>query len=136
MRCASACLVALAIAVPAFAQARKPAARKPAAVPPAAVKKAPAAATKKIAPEIRLSALYLGTPRDFVDIGKEAGAQIVSPEYPLVTPQQVKAAHAAGFKVLPWTANTPEDWARLVAAGVDGIISDDPAALIAYLKKR
>jgi glycerophosphoryl diester phosphodiesterase len=91
---------------------------------------------RKIAPEIRLSALYSGTPRDFVDIGREAGAQIVSPEYLLVTAAQVKAAHAAGFEVLPWTANTPEDWARLVAAGVDGIISDDPAALIAYLKKR
>jgi hypothetical protein len=47
MRSASACLVALAIAVPAFAQARKPApvpARKP---PPA-----PAAATKKAVPEM------------------------------------------------------------------------------------
>jgi glycerophosphoryl diester phosphodiesterase len=92
-------------------------------------------AMKKIAPEIRLSALYAGQPRDFVEIGKEAGAQIVSPEYHLVTPEQVKAAHAAGFEVLPWTANTPEDWRKLVAAGVDGIISDDPAALIAFLKK-
>jgi glycerophosphoryl diester phosphodiesterase len=91
---------------------------------------------RKIAPEIRRSALYSGTPRDFVDIGREAGAQIVSPEYHLVTAEQVKAAHAAGFGVLPWTANTPEDWASLVAAGVDGIISDDPAALIAYLKKQ
>ena len=47
MRCASACLVALAIAVPAAAQTRKPApapARKP---PPAA-----AAATKKVVPEM------------------------------------------------------------------------------------
>lgn len=40
MRCASACLVALAIAVPAFAQTRKPApVRKAPAAPPAAVKK-------------------------------------------------------------------------------------------------
>ena len=38
MRCASACLVALAIAVPAFAQARKPV-KKPAAPPAAATKK-------------------------------------------------------------------------------------------------
>jgi glycerophosphoryl diester phosphodiesterase len=91
---------------------------------------------KKVAPEIRLSALYSGMPRDFVEIGREAGAQIVSPEYHLITAERVKAAHAAGFEVLPWTANTPEDWANLVAAGVDGIISDDPAALIAYLKKR
>jgi glycerophosphoryl diester phosphodiesterase len=91
-------------------------------------------AMKKLAPEIRLSALYEGKPRDFVEIGKEAGAQIVSPECHLVTPDQVKAAHAAGFEVLPWTANTPELWAKLAAAGVDGIISDNPAALIAWLK--
>jgi hypothetical protein len=52
MRCASACLVVLAIAAPAFAQARKPAARKPAAAPPAAARKPPPAATKKVAPEM------------------------------------------------------------------------------------
>ena len=91
---------------------------------------------RKVAPEIRLAALYSGPTRDFVQIGKEAGAQIVSPEHHLVTVEQVRAAHAAGFEVLPWTANTPEDWARLAAAGVDGIISDNPAALIAYLKGR
>jgi hypothetical protein len=51
MRCASACLVVLAIAAPAFAQAHKPAARKPAAAPPAA-KKPPAGATKTVVPEI------------------------------------------------------------------------------------
>ena len=43
-------------------------------------------------------------------------------------------AHDAGLRVIPWTANTPDDWAALIAAGVDGIITDDPAALIAYLK--
>jgi len=37
---------------------------------------------------------------------------------------------------VPWTANTPRDWERLVEAGVDGIITDDPAALIAWLKRR
>jgi glycerophosphoryl diester phosphodiesterase len=93
-------------------------------------------AMKEIGPEIKRSALYSGVPRSFVEIGKEAGAQIVSPEYHLVTPEQVKAAHAAGMEVLPWTANKPEDWGRLVDAGVDGIISDDPAGLIAFLKER
>ena len=91
---------------------------------------------KKIAPQIKLSALYSGAPRDFVDICREAGAQIVSPEFHLVTPEQVKAAHAAGLEVLPWTADTPEDWKKLADAGVDGIISDDPAALIAFLRQR
>lgn len=93
-------------------------------------------AMKKLAPEIKLSALYSGPAKDFVAIAKEAGAEIVSPIAGLVTAQQVKAAHAAGLAVLPWTANTPREWERLVNAGVDGIISDDPAALIAWLKAK
>jgi glycerophosphoryl diester phosphodiesterase len=90
---------------------------------------------KKLAPEIELSALYSGAPRDFVEIAKEAGAKLVSPEFRLVTPEQVKAAHAAGLQVVPWTANEPADWDRLIAAGVDAIITDDPAGLIAHLRK-
>ena len=93
-------------------------------------------AMKKLAPEIPLSALYSGAPKSFVAIATEAGATIVSPVASLVTPEQVKAAHAAGLKVLPWTVNTPQEWQRLVDAGVDGIISDDPAALIAWLKEK
>lgn len=93
-------------------------------------------AMKKLAPEIRLSALYGGMPKDFVQIAREAGAGIVSPHYLLVTKDLVESAHKAGVQVVPWTANTEADWKFLVDAGVDAIISDDPAALIAYLKKR
>ncbi len=85
---------------------------------------------KRAAPEIALSALYSGDPKDFTAIAKEAGAGIVSPEFHLVTPQQVRAAHAAGLQVAPWTPDTPEDWDRLIEAGVDAIITDDPAALL------
>ena len=93
-------------------------------------------AMKKLAPEIRLAALWEGEARPFVDIAREAKAGIISPMFPLVTPEQVKSAHAAGLEVVPWTANKPEDWQKLIDAGVDAIISDDPAALIAYLKQR
>jgi glycerophosphoryl diester phosphodiesterase len=92
-------------------------------------------AMKKIAPRMRLSALYEGKPKSFVAIAKEAGAEIVSPNYKLVTKEEVASAHRAGLKVIPWTANTPEDWKRLIDCGADEIITDDPAALIAYLKK-
>ena len=64
---------------------------------------------KKQAPEIKLAALYEGQPKAFVEIGREAGADIVSPNYHLVTPEEVAAAHAAGLLVIPWTANTPGD---------------------------
>jgi len=91
---------------------------------------------KKQAPEIKLVALYNGPAKDFAEIGREAGADMLSPEHRLVTPERTRSAHAAGFAVVPWTANTPEDWDRLIDAGVDAIISDDPAGLIAHLKHR
>jgi len=93
-------------------------------------------AMAKAAPEIRLSALYEGKPKSFVEVARDAGAKIVSPEHHLVTPEEVRAAHAAGLEVLPWTPNTPQDWQRLLDAGVDGMISDDPAALLAFLKEK
>ena len=93
-------------------------------------------AMKKLEPAMRLSALYEKGRRSFVNVAREAGASIISPNFPLVTPAKVKAAHAAGLQVVAWTANTPADWDGLIRAGVDAIISDDPAGLIAYLKDR
>jgi glycerophosphoryl diester phosphodiesterase len=91
---------------------------------------------KQLAPEIKLSALVDGPSLNFVDIAKESGATIISPAFAFVTKEQVAAAHAAGLEVLPWTPNKPEDWDQLIAAGADGIITDDPARLIAHLKQR
>ena len=92
-------------------------------------------AMKQLAPEIQLSALTTDPNRSFVDMAKEAGAQIISPVWQTVTPEKVKAAHQAGLIVIPWTANAPAEWDKLIAAQVDAIISDNPAALLAYLKK-
>jgi glycerophosphoryl diester phosphodiesterase len=94
-------------------------------------------AMRQIAPELRRAALYAGLPRDFVELAREAGdTPIVSPHYSLVTPERVKAAHAAGLQVVPWTANTPELWDRLIEAQVDAIITDDPKGLIEHLKAK
>ena len=92
-------------------------------------------AMKKIAPKMRLSALYEGPAKSFVAIAKEAGAGIISPQYRLVTKAEVDAAHQAGLQVVPWTANTPSDWQRLIDCGVDAIITDDPSELVAYRAK-
>lgn len=95
-------------------------------------------AMKKLAPEIRRSALMEDDDqRDFVAAARDAGdAGIVSPNFKLVTAKKIAAAHAAGLQVVPWTVNTPEEWERMIQAGADAIISDDPAALIAYLKAK
>jgi dTDP-4-amino-4,6-dideoxygalactose transaminase len=59
---------------------------------------------------------------------------MVNPQYMLVSKAQVSKAHSAGLKVVPWTANSADVWDKLIDAGVDAIITDDPAALIEHLK--
>jgi glycerophosphoryl diester phosphodiesterase len=94
-------------------------------------------AMRQLAPEIRLSALVEKDDRDFAAISADAAkAEIVSPEFHLVTPEKTAAAHAAGIQIVPWTADAPSDWENLIRAHVDAIISDDPAALISFLKAR
>lgn len=90
-----------------------------------------------IAPELKLCALYAGLPKDLVKISKEAGgAPIVAPHHLLVTKGKVRKAHKNGLQVVPWTVNTPGAWDKMIRAGVDAIITDDPAALIAHLKAK
>lgn len=58
----------------------------------------------------------------------------IPPEFlgvPLVTAQTVAAAHAVGCEVHVWTINDPEEMQRLLTLGVDGIMSDFPARLLA-----
>ena len=47
-------------------------------------------------------------------------------QHRLVTPRAVARAHAVGAPVLAWTVDTPADLDRVVAAGVDGVITNDP----------
>jgi len=54
---------------------------------------------------------------------------ILSPNYKMVNKELVEKAHAAGIKVIPWTANTVEEINRLKSLKVDGIISDYPNLL-------
>lgn len=93
-------------------------------------------AVKKLAPGMPLGVLFENDEREFVERAHEAEAEIVCPEKSLVTPPKVRAAHAAGLQVISWTANTASEWNSLSAAGVDGIITDDPAALIEHLRQR
>jgi glycerophosphoryl diester phosphodiesterase len=94
-------------------------------------------AMRTLAPEIRLSALTETDTRAFPAITKEAAnAEIISPLVLLVTREKAAEAHEAGIPVVAWTANTPQEWDALIEAQVDAIVTDDPAALIAYLRQR
>jgi glycerophosphoryl diester phosphodiesterase len=102
-------------------------------------------AMRALNPKIRLSALF-GASRDdammgihepdksFAGIAKQSGAEILSPEQGLVTPEEVATAHAMGLEVAPYTVNDAADWRRMADAKVDAIITDDPAGLLAWLR--
>jgi len=53
----------------------------------------------------------------------------VMPHVRLVTAARVERFHAAGKKVLTWTVNHPSDVRQVSAAGVDGMIGDNPRLL-------
>ena len=55
-----------------------------------------------------------------------AGASALMLQHRLVTPGAVARAHAVGAPVLAWTVDTRADLERVVAAGVDGVITNDP----------
>ena len=99
-------------------------------------------AAKKLDPNVRLSALHptdmseASRKRDYVGEAKAAGYGIVSPNFRLTTKADVAKAHSLGLQVVPWTANEPKIWNALIEAQVDAIITDYPAALIAYLKQK
>jgi glycerophosphoryl diester phosphodiesterase len=48
----------------------------------------------------------------------------------------VDRAHAAGFRVLPWTVNDVDEMTRYLDAGVDGLITDYPTRLKGLLEAR
>ena len=91
-------------------------------------------AMQALDPSIELSALWEGRRRDFAGIAAEARTRCVSLHYSLIDSAAVRAAHDAGVRVLAWTVNGRDAWLRMMAAGVDGIITDDPAGLIQFLK--
>ena len=60
---------------------------------------------------------------------KAAGGAVWSPYYKDLTKAALDEAHGLGLKVIPWTVNEIVDRDRLVAWGVDGLITDYPSRL-------
>jgi len=70
------------------------------------------------------------------DLAQTADASIYCPSFDFLDAEQVRAAHAAGTRVLPWTVNEPNDWEKLIDWGVDGITTDYPDRLATWLQER
>lgn len=55
----------------------------------------------------------------------------LNPHYPNIVPELVAGCRAANIGLYAWTVNREEDMKRLLAAGIDGIMTDYPARLMA-----
>jgi glycerophosphoryl diester phosphodiesterase len=65
---------------------------------------------------------------------RRARANALSLHHTLCSRQAVATAHRLGAPVLAWTVNDPAGVRRVAAAGVDGIVSDDPEMTLATLR--
>ncbi len=73
-------------------------------------------------------ALLVGSETDLASILARLGftPEVYSPNFRLVDESTVRAAHARGMRLIPWTVNEVSDMKRLKALGVDGLITDYP----------
>ena len=92
------------------------------------------AAARKLEPALRLGVLADRRADAALQAAAHLRAASVNPRYDLVTAAMVKRAHDAGLKVLVWTIDKPARMRRMIAMGVDGIMTDYPARLAALLK--
>jgi len=68
--------------------------------------------------------LFEALPADWLAPVRRLGCVAAVLHHALVTPDRVAAAHAEGCRLLAYTVNDPATVCRLIAAGVDGIITD------------
>lgn len=73
-----------------------------------------------------LSAMRASVPFRLGSLARRAGASVVMLQHRLVTGAAVDRAHALGLPVLAWTVDDRDDLRRVVAAGADGVITNDP----------
>jgi len=73
---------------------------------------------------------------DYVGLARQHGAAYLMLHYDDVASDGVSKLHAAGFRVFSSTANDAAAWTKYLERGMDGILTDDPEALIRFLKNR
>lgn len=93
---------------------------------------------RRILPQARVAVLALqglaGWPgRGW--IGRRAAPEILHPHHADITPALVQREHARGRRVHAWTVNSSAEARALLLMGVDGLISDDPPAILRVMEE-
>ncbi len=86
--------------------------------------------------EARVGLTWVEGPEPPLALLAELGAECWNPMFTVVTRAGVAAVHDAGMSVSTWTVDAVEDMARVVSAGVDAVVSNQVAELVAFLRRR
>ncbi|MEQ9468675.1 MAG: glycerophosphodiester phosphodiesterase [Ekhidna sp.] len=88
-------------------------------------------------PEIQLAALIENELSWKDNIGQLSFTpEIYSSYYQLLSQDIVKEIQTAGMRVVPWTVNDSAEMKKLIAWGVDGIITDYPDRALKVIKRK
>lgn len=92
---------------------------------------------KTAAPRLPLVQLYRSIPGFRRDGSLPRGVRITGIKIDIVLahPSYVRRLHEAGNRCYVWTVDTPEQIEAVLAAGVDGIITNRPAEVIAAVRR-
>ena len=90
---------------------------------------------RKIEPTLMTGLLFDGQVEKPIQKAVEIGARQLAVRGDLVTPALIAEARKNDLQVVCWTVNHPAHMRMLIAAGVDGIMSDYPERLVAAVRK-
>jgi glycerophosphoryl diester phosphodiesterase len=88
---------------------------------------------RHLAPEARIGLTWVEREPPPPALLGELGAEYWNPMFRLVTAERVADVHRMGLKVSTWTVDKPRHMARVIAAGVDAIVSNRIRALRRHL---
>ena|ERR1700736_2894090 len=93
------------------------------------------ASVRNIEPTLMTGLLYDGQLENPLEKAASLGVRQLAVRGDLVSPTLLANAHRQDLQVVCWTINQPAHMRLLMAAGVDGIISDYPERVLAAVKK-
>ncbi len=92
------------------------------------------AAVRKLEPALGVGVLADKRAGAMLEEAARLRAVSVNPRYDMVTAELIKRAHNMGLQVMVWTVDRVAQMRRMIAMGVDGIMTNYPARLAALIE--
>ena len=73
---------------------------------------------------------------DYMDLARRHGATHLMLRADDATADEIRQLQSAGIKILSGTANSADQWKKYAELGMDGVLTDDPLALMQFLGRK